>query len=412
MCEYCLAEGCAHDLTGWHKTACRCSLSGPSTCEECGHECAPWYQGLEVPGRENLSGLLFDFTEGGNYPATKGAIVAYLKDNSSQDADWLSAGLPDRSFSDAGEVMLALIPPIQSPEGDTVLTKSPMRVVASGMKLVVHDGETAVMVGSKSNSALDVFPTGTHVISSSNCPLLAAKSRSPAAGFDKMVMDGGPVFISAQKKLRLSLTAIGQTGSGKPGGAKVTTEISVHGPREFVNFVLSNLRTEYDDASLTSALNSRFISALRTALAATDLEVLKNDHGVLERPIVESAAQIGLVATVSIEYAGEPTPDLAMGMMNQTMGDISARMAAAQQAMKIAQQRQGMSGPMPQPFASGQAPSTQSTGITCPKCNFKNPPSARFCNNCGTPVGKKVCGKCGAENGPTTNFCGNCGSKL
>jgi hypothetical protein len=397
---------------GWHKTACRCSLSGPSKCEECGHECAPWYQGLEIPGKESLSGWLYDFTESNKYPATKGALVAYLRENSSEDADWLSENLPDRNFDDPGDVMLALTPTIES-SGDQMVTKTSMRAIASGTKLAVHKGQAAVMVEPRSNSALDVLLNGTYVLSASNCPMLAAKSRRPAESFDKMVLMGGPVFISLEKELQLPFIAMGQTASGKPGGAKGTIRVSVQGPKEFASFVFSSLRSGYDDASLAAALTSRFTTALRTALATTQMDAMKKDYGVLGGPLSESAGQIGLKATVSIEYAGEPTPELSMAMMGQTMGDMSAKMAAAQQAMRMAQQRPGMpGGQVPQPYPAGPPRSPQPAATICPKCNFKNPPGVKFCNNCGTPMGMKKCQQCGTENNPSVNFCGNCGSKL
>ena len=146
---------------------------------------------------------------------------------------------------------------------------------------------------------------------------------------------------------------------------------------------------------------------------------MKANHGLLENPIAQSAAEIGLKANVRVEYAGEPTPDLAMGMMSQTMGDIAAKMAMAQQAMKAAgmgQQMRGMGGPVPgaqQPMPpSYQSPSPQQTGTKCPNCGFANPPGMKFCNNCGSSLGPRKCPSCGADVRPEVKFCGSCGAKL
>jgi len=49
------------------------------------------------------------------------------------------------------------------------------------------------------------------------------------------------------------------------------------------------------------------------------------------------------------------------------------------------------------------------TKILCPKCKMPTS-SAQFCENCGSPLQKKLCQKCGAENSLTARFCNNCGN--
>lgn len=54
-----------------------------------------------------------------------------------------------------------------------------------------------------------------------------------------------------------------------------------------------------------------------------------------------------------------------------------------------------------------------SNQIICPKCNFKNSPNAKFCNNCGEKFNAGiVCPSCGFENDKNAKFCNNCGFKL
>ena len=57
-------------------------------------------------------------------------------------------------------------------------------------------------------------------------------------------------------------------------------------------------------------------------------------------------------------------------------------------------------------------PSSNSNNKVCPKCNFENKPSAKFCSNCGTPLGKRFCKECGTEVKENAKFCPNCGGKL
>lgn len=47
----------------------------------------------------------------------------------------------------------------------------------------------------------------------------------------------------------------------------------------------------------------------------------------------------------------------------------------------------------------------------CPKCG-KPSGSAKFCQNCGAPLGFKECPACHHQNPPTVNFCGECGARL
>jgi len=55
----------------------------------------------------------------------------------------------------------------------------------------------------------------------------------------------------------------------------------------------------------------------------------------------------------------------------------------------------------------------QGTGVACANCQTPNPPGAKFCGNCGTPVaaaGPVHCTNCGTQLAPGAKFCGNCGT--
>jgi len=49
--------------------------------------------------------------------------------------------------------------------------------------------------------------------------------------------------------------------------------------------------------------------------------------------------------------------------------------------------------------------------MQCPKCQFENPESAKFCVDCGEKFEKK-CPACGFSNSPTFKFCAECGHNL
>ncbi len=49
--------------------------------------------------------------------------------------------------------------------------------------------------------------------------------------------------------------------------------------------------------------------------------------------------------------------------------------------------------------------------LECPTCSFKNTGDAKFCENCGSQLGR-ICLSCGKENTPQAKFCKNCGANI
>jgi len=49
--------------------------------------------------------------------------------------------------------------------------------------------------------------------------------------------------------------------------------------------------------------------------------------------------------------------------------------------------------------------------MQCPRCQHENPPRAKFCEECGTPLAR-TCTGCGAELSPTAKFCPECGKSV
>ena len=53
----------------------------------------------------------------------------------------------------------------------------------------------------------------------------------------------------------------------------------------------------------------------------------------------------------------------------------------------------------------------QTSGIQCSKCSFSNAVGAKFCQNCGQPLGR-TCTSCGNMNSRDAKYCNQCGIKL
>lgn len=63
----------------------------------------------------------------------------------------------------------------------------------------------------------------------------------------------------------------------------------------------------------------------------------------------------------------------------------------------------------------GAAPSGAADAVSCANCHAPNPPNAKFCSSCGTPIAPPKashCTQCGAAAAPGAKFCGSCGAAL
>ena len=49
--------------------------------------------------------------------------------------------------------------------------------------------------------------------------------------------------------------------------------------------------------------------------------------------------------------------------------------------------------------------------MQCPQCRHENPPTQKFCGECGARL-SLTCAGCGAANPPGQKFCGECGTRL
>jgi len=49
--------------------------------------------------------------------------------------------------------------------------------------------------------------------------------------------------------------------------------------------------------------------------------------------------------------------------------------------------------------------------MKCPKCQVENPPTKRFCYECGTKL-PHLCPHCGSDVLPNETFCGECGGRI
>jgi hypothetical protein len=74
---------------------------------------------------------------------------------------------------------------------------------------------------------------------------------------------------------------------------------------------------------------------------------------------------------------------------------------------------QAMAGAIGQGLREDRPGSGSPATVRCPGCNGVLPADARFCSQCGQPLGRtRPCPHCHAANTPDARFCKNCGHAL
>lgn len=61
---------------------------------------------------------------------------------------------------------------------------------------------------------------------------------------------------------------------------------------------------------------------------------------------------------------------------------------------------------------SAHGPAPAGWGTDCPSCRATNPPQAKFCQQCGTPMAPFACGQCSTMLQAGAKFCGQCGKAV
>jgi membrane protease subunit (stomatin/prohibitin family) len=80
-----------------------------------------------------------------------------------------------------------------------------------------------------------------------------------------------------------------------------------------------------------------------------------------------------------------------------------------QAATQAAANEQSAAAAAAAPAAAAPAAAAAAT-VACSNCGTANPAGAKFCSNCGNPLGPKACSNCGAAVAPGAKFCPECGT--
>lgn len=445
MCQYCEGDerGCKTPSCADSGGSCACQLSGNPRCPSCGHVCWEWHYGLGLFNAPALVGgfLGGEGEEGGrfdSYPTNRSQILAkyqeFCSEQAADDPDagyspndirWLSDHLPEGTYKDPGEVFAALLPAVDGSllDGSEWSHSLNIQAMAAGTRLVVPPEVVAFLVG-REGQALDAFLPGQYTLSGETAPLAAGVSRKPVTPQQRWALDARPVFVSTRDQ-NARAESSGRSKSGTQTSLLATVRFCVADPAKLARSVAGKTlgRSSKPDQTIAPIVTP----ILQAAIESQEPQSLSSNVKGVETQARSSLEQAGLtVRSISIQAYGPSMGMAGMGPMNQEMLNrmppevramMEARMNEAMQRHAAAQAQGGAPprpmSPPPGPASSRGAPTQGASPTFCPSCRSPNPPSVKFCQNCGTPLGApRACPSCGKPAAPGIKFCGSCGAKL
>jgi membrane protease subunit (stomatin/prohibitin family) len=218
-------------------------------------------------------------------------------------------------------------------------------------------------------------------------------------------------------------------------------------PKEFISEIAgtnAHFVTEDIEGQLKRTLVSGFSDALaESKIAALDLASNYDELSVLTRQkLNEDFQAFGLqltkflVENISLPQEVEAAMDKRTSM--GVIGDVGryTQFQAADAMRDAAQNQSGgagtgvglgagfamgnaMAGAMSDAMRQSKESSSASqpaaapdTGIACAQCGHRNPPNAKFCQECGAKQGPAKCANCQSDLTPGAKFCNECGQKV
>ncbi|MBN2432070.1 MAG: SPFH domain-containing protein [Acidobacteria bacterium] len=326
-----------------------------------------------------------------------------------------------------------------------------------GAQLIVQENQAAVFF--RDGKALDTFLTGRHTLTTQNIPFLGKLIGLPFGG--QSPFRAQVYFVSLQTFLDMKwgtkepivfrdseLAMVRLRAFGK-------YSFKVRDPQLFVAEVVGT-RGVYSRNSIEDYFRDFIVARLNDVLGENvtsifDLPRHYDELGLAGRSRISNDFEKYGIEMVDFFITAITPPEEVQQMIDQrssmgAIGDMNKFMQfkAARAVEKASEQEGGgaggagaglgiglgagfgmmMPGMIHQSMQAGQAggPYAQPPGpggtpgpmTPCPKCNTPNPSGAKFCANCGEPLGSPMvkCGKCGFDNPQGAKFCSNCGNNM
>lgn len=344
---------------------------------------------------------------------------------------------------------------------DVLAWKYPSDDLGTWTQLIVNQSQEALLF--KSGKALDLFGAGRHTLKTQNIPLLGKLAKIPFGGetpfkaevwyVNKLVdldvkwgtMD--PIQLQDPKYgVFVPVRSFGQFGIQIKDSRKFIVKLVGTAKRfdkqTLVKYFRGIVMTKIKD------MISEYLVLKRISLLDVNAYIDDISEEVGEK-INESFTKYGVeVHDFMVNSINVPEDDPAVKKLKEalakraemdimgysyqeqrsydTMDKAAANEGGSSQfmnagiGMAMGQQMGAAMGGQMAGVTAGVNPNKEAQ-VTCPKCNAKNPASAKFCHTCGknlkkaegdTPQGMKKCPKCEANNPQNAKFCSTCGNKM
>ena len=321
--------------------------------------------------------------------------------------------------------------------------------IKNGAQLIVRESQAAIFV--HEGQIADQFPPGRYTIDGGNTPILS-KLGAWKHGFNSP-MKSEVYFVNTKQFTDL------KWGTPNPvmmrdsdfGMVRLRAfgiySMRVGDPKAFISEIAgtnAHFVTEDIEGQLKRTLVSGFSDALaESKIAALDLASNYDELSVLTRQkLNEDFQAFGLqltkflVENISLPQEVEAAMDKRTSM--GVIGDVGryTQFQAADAMRDAAQNQSGgagtgvglgagfamgnaMAGAMSDAMRQSRESSSASqpaaapdTGIACSQCGHRNPPNAKFCQECGAKQGPAKCANCQSDLTPGAKFCNECGQKV
>jgi hypothetical protein len=329
---------------------------------------------VNLPGKDDVMQLLWDLNDDPMFPVAKNKVIQSFS-GSPEALNWLTTNLPDKTYSDTGDILLHLISsaePIEWRQQPTErLWEYNCGSLASGQRFTVAAGQEAVTVSAK-GQVCDAFTNGSYTVSGTTCSVLATHSRKTAPGYEDKVFDGSLVFVDPNTDFELTLSIEGETKELRRIAATGRARVHISSPKLLIEKVLPNSGRTTEN--MLSALQKYCSDCVKKEMTVHEFEDLK-DGGLVEKVLGDCLKAAGLEPmSLHFDYIGD-----RMGM-SALMGNPASVPTPAQIEALLKLRQSYIAGRPTRP------PTVTTGGTPCKSCGSQNPPTSKFCGNCGTKL--------------------------
>lgn len=335
---------------------------------------------------------------------------------------------------------------------DWIIFKYPIENIRLGSALIVNEGQVAIFV--KGGELCDVFPAGSHVLSTHNLPLIhhlvdfAFDSKSPFTAeiffinlTNKLDLYWGtsdPIqLIDPKYFVKLRIRAFGQLGlrindylvffRELVGGLNANEIVQYEKVLDyFKGLIVTYIKTELANKIIREKISALEISTELTNISTSLKEMVKTEFDHFGFDLVnfhiqsinfpdEDFEQINTILADRAKfeilgdnrYVTKRSFDVYENAANNQNGIAGAALAggiglgAGQMAMNSMANQVG-------------AMDHQQASIICQNCHGQITATSKFCPLCGDALTKPTisCSDCHHENSEDSRFCAGCGKNL